>query len=234
MSATSVSSPTSPLQQRDIRSSNQEYKRAKDQGVKWAMGARAAYGKRIPVPTLEDGELLVPDEILTGKVRPQKKWSNSNTDPKSRANVSKLSGSGHTAPTYAAGRIFRTVDARNDAMEDASAPLSRSLLELIPQHANNTSSSIHTALRENADAGVLYSFDKKVSPGKTVELGSLIERAEKKWEFEMTEKIVKGEYEVLDDQGESVVIGKGRGKKSPKSKAKVEKRVDEDEDFELL
>jgi len=86
---------------------------------------------------------------------------------------------------------------------------------------------------------VLYSFDNKVTPGKAVDLGGLVELAEQKWKSEQTEKIVKGEYEVLDGEGEVMAFGGGkRGKgKSPKQKAKMDviiNTVDDDEGFELI
>lgn len=137
-------------------------------------------------------------------------------------------------------RVLRKVDAMIDVNDISSAPLSRSLLELLPQHVNNTSSSIQLALRESsADAGVLYSFDNKVTPGKAVDLGGLVELAEQKWKSEQTDKIVKGEYEVLDGEGEVMALSGGkRGKgKSPKQKAKTDvivNTVDDDEGFELI
>lgn len=85
------------------------------------------------------------------------------------------------------------------------------------------------------DADILYSFDNK-GPSPTakatkVELGSLIEQAEQKWIAEQTEKIVRGEYEVLDAQGEKTILGKKRA--SPKQKS-VKVVEDEDDGFELV
>lgn len=129
----------------------------------------------------------------------------------------------------------RKVDAIFESSDPAVSSLSKSLLELLPQHANNTDSAIHTALKAEAGAGVLYSFDNKsASPGSSVALGGLVEQAEKKWMSEQTERIVKGEYEVLDEQGEITVL-KGQGRKrSPRQKAVVEKVVEEDDGFELI
>jgi len=145
----------------------------------------------------------------------------------------------------ASHRMVRKVDALVDATEHTSSPLSRSLLELLPQHANNTVASIQTAIRDH-DSGVLYSFDNAgTSPGvkgRAVGLDSLVEMAEKKWVMEQTEKIVKVEYEVLDAEGETTVLSTKKGKKgSPKQKAiknmpAVVKHVDveEDDGFELI
>lgn len=63
----------------------------------------------------------------------------------------------------------------------------------------------------------------------------MIEQAEQKWIAEQTEKIIRGEYEVLDERGEKTVLRKKRG--SPKQKATRDSvKVDEDEDdgFELV
>lgn len=68
-------------------------------------------------------------------------------------------------------------------------------------------------------------------------LEGLVERAEQKWVAEQTEKIVRGEYEVLDGQGETTILRKG--KRSPKQKAAKSQRaaakdVEEDDGFELI
>jgi hypothetical protein len=145
------------------------------------------------------------------------------------------------------GRIAHKVDAHFEATDHTSSPLSKSLLELLPQHANNTDSPIQTAIRESAaDAEILYSFDSRgPSPsdrGRKVELGGLVEKAEKKWVAEQTERIVRGEYEVLDESGETTILnGRGKGKKSPKQRALKNQPAavrgmdgDEDDGFELL
>jgi hypothetical protein len=104
--------------------------------------------------------------------------------------------------------------------------LSKSLLELLPTHVNNTNSAIQTAIRASsaADSDILYSFDNKGpspgSNGRSVDLGGLVELAEKKWDSKQTERMVKVEYEVLDEQGETTVLSKSKGKKgSPRTKA---------------
>ena len=92
-----------------------------------------------------------------------------------------------------------------------------------------------------SDSEVLYSFDNKgPSPGdkgRTVDLGGLVELAEQKWVSEQTERIVKGEYEVLDNAGETTVISKGKKRGSPKQKATpavVKSVAEEDDGFELI
>jgi hypothetical protein len=72
--------------------------------------------------------------------------------------------------------------------------------------------------------------------GRNVDLGGLVELAEKKWASEQTERIVKGEYEVLDNEGEKVVVGKGK-KGSPKQRVPTvvkDAQVVEDDGFELI
>jgi hypothetical protein len=99
---------------------------------------------------------------------------------------------------------------------------------------------VQTALCENTgDAGVLYSYDSLTTPGAAVDLGGLVEKAEKIFQSEQIDMIVKGEYEVLDTNGETTVLagGKGKGKKSPKQRANIVVKsdgVEEDEGFELV
>jgi hypothetical protein len=139
--------------------------------------------------------------------------------------------------------IVRKAGAVNEAKD---SPLSKSLLDLLPSHVNNVDTPVQTMIREN-DAEVLYSYDTVKSPGargRELTLGGLVDMAEREWTSQQTERIVKGEYEVLDHEGESTVISSGKGNKrgSPKQKAtKVEpavpvikKDIDEDDGFELI
>jgi len=236
MSATSTKNPTSPIQQRDIRSASLPFKRDKAHAQKWSNGQRPLAGVRV---NLND-ELVGGTERQQEKVRPMKQWSQMSSDHKSHANKNpKPNGN------YTQGRMANKVDAIVESNDHIASPLSRSLLELLPQHINNTDSAIQTAIRESASADnseILYSFDNKgPSPGdkgRKVDLGGLVELAEKKWVSEQTERIVKGEYEVLDNEGETTVISKGKKKGSPKQRALplVTKNVDveEDDGFELV
>lgn len=162
------------------------------------------------------------------------------SDPKPHANKTPKP-TAHTAWSagHSSGRVVRKLDAQVEASAAASADLSRSLLDLLPQNTQHTSSSITTALQAAGDEGVLYSFDSVKSPGekgRKVDLGGLVEQAEKKFLSEQTERMIKESYEVLDAEGESVVLTGGKKKKgSPKSKAvKAEPKVDEDDGFELI
>jgi hypothetical protein len=62
--------------------------------------------------------------------------------------------------------------------------------------------------------------------------------AEKKWVMEQTEKMVKGEYEVLDDEGAITFLTRKKKKDSPKQKAAKNAAKDvlvqEDDGFELI
>ena len=169
---------------------------------------------------------------------PFNKLSNRSSEPKSHANKTPKPNGHYDGRA----RLAHKASAVIDANDHTSSSLSRSLLELLPQHSNNTESAIQVALRESAvaaDADILYSYDNKgPSPGdkgRKVDLGGLVDLAEQKWLNKKTEEIVKGEYEVLDDTGETVLL-RGKGKKSPKQKAaKVAPKAGlDDEDFELI
>lgn len=224
---------------RDIRSPSLPYKRDKDHSEKWSYGARPLHGIRVNYNTTSmDEELIGGTETSREKVRPQRSWT---SEHKSHANkTSKPSGVTTSNSGRAGGRVSSKNDAIVDANEAAISQLSKSLLELLPQHANNTSSSIQTAIRERqwSDGEILYSFDNKgPSPGtkgREVGLGGLIDLAEKKWDSKITDKIVKSDYEVLDNSGETTTLSK-KNKKSPKQKAKSTAALPEEDDgFELI
>jgi hypothetical protein len=250
MSATSTLSPVAPHETRDIRSTSVDSKRSKDHNTKWVNGVRPLHGIRVnymspAIPSTEshqfEGELAGGDEVSRTKLRPAKQWP---SEPKTHANRSpRTSGVDSYVHGKASSRLSSKCDAIVDAKEHTGENLSRSLLELLPQHSNNTNSAIQTALRDSEDAEILYSFDNRgPSPGakgREVDLGGLVDSAEKKWVSAQTDKIVKGEYEVLDLEGEPTVIKSGKKrspKNSPKQKAQVVAKVvdAEDEDYELV
>lgn len=234
----SSTSPVSPVQQRDIRSAAKPFKRDRDADSKWANGTRPLGGVKIHysgIPVQEEHN----DPTLLEKVRPVKQWVN----PKSHGNKTKPVGAIFDSST-ASNRMVRKIDAVIESNDHTDSPLSKSLLELLPQHANNTETAISTAIREK-DEGILYSFDSKIeSPnakGRAVGLDSLVEQAERKWMAEQTDKIVKGEYEVLDTEGEKVSVGKKGKKGSPKQRAVKtmpsavkDVTVEDDEGFEFI
>ncbi|RAL63273.1 hypothetical protein DID88_004350 [Monilinia fructigena] len=176
MSAITSNTPASPIQHRDIRSEAQAFKRDKDHSQKWIMGARPLAGVNRSIVFSTDGSK---EESAKGKekVRPQKLWSqvgntdrhlrnHSNTTPKP------FGSSSYSHGPVSSSRIARKVDAHIEAADHASHPLSKSLLDILPTHYNNTSPSIATAIVNAGDEGVLYSFDSRDTPDNRVDLGA--------------------------------------------------------------
>ncbi|KAH8601539.1 hypothetical protein B0O99DRAFT_648250 [Bisporella sp. PMI_857] len=238
-----LSSPVSPIQTRDIRSSAKAFKRARDNSSKWSQGARPLSGVK-NWDALDAAGTWSADVGTTPspKVRPAKAWSEMN------GNHKKPHGNKASKPyptlnfdnSSANHRVSRKADAIVDAHAHSTAPLSKSLLELLPKHTNNTETAVQTAIRasmSSADDGFLYSFDNRPSPnarGREVDLSGLIDKAEKKWAAKETEKILRTEYAVLDNTGEDVVLKKGK-KASPKQPpVPVVTGMDEDDGFELI
>ena len=59
--------------------------------------------------------------------------------------------------------------------------------------------------------------------------------AEKKWVAEQTDRIVRGEYEVLDNDGEVAAVGKSKKRNSPKQRLQAGKvEFVDDDGFELI
>jgi hypothetical protein len=261
MSSISLASPASPALHRDIRAASLPFKRDKDHDSKWSQGTRPSggvtvIGVKYPIPseTVAVGESPSQRE----KVRPGKQLSQMQvpsisfqiatsdnsprrSDYKPHANKTPKP-TAHAAWAYgpASNRLSRKLDAQMEANSTFS-DISSSLLELIPHHALNSSSSIQTAIRASADEGILYSFETSgASPtkkGRALGLGGLVEKAEEKFLDEQTERMVKEDYEVLDVEGESVILKTEKKRKaSPKQKAaKIEtKIVEEDDGFELI
>jgi hypothetical protein len=122
-------------------------------------------------------------------------------------------------------RIARKKDALKEVSSGSS--LSRSVTDLLPSPSTSTRTS-------SIDSGVLYSFDAPSTPRKVVGLNSLVEKAEKEWQSRETDKIVRDEYEILDESGETKIMTKGKGKKgSPRLRAQVVVVEDED-DWETI
>lgn len=225
-----------PLECRDMRSTSLPFKRDRDHNAKWAHGARPSAGVRRDIcAPLDDpnGGLIGGNEGQRAKVRPYKQHSQLSH------HSDKLFSNGS-----AGMRGKRIADAADGIDEAQTGALSNSLLDLLPQYNNNSNSGVKTALlaKNEGDNGVLYSYEKVSSPGSTgrqVDLAGLVDLAEKKWVNEQTEKIIHGEYEVLDNEGETTVLTKGKGKKSPKQRAakaapaKADEAVEVD-GFELI
>ncbi|KAH8802754.1 hypothetical protein F5884DRAFT_681619 [Xylogone sp. PMI_703] len=210
------------LEGRDIRSASLPFKRDKDHSQKWVYGTRPSAGVwKNPCPPLNDSwdGLIGGSESQRAKVRPTKQ------SQLLVANTYHYRSHHNEKRIYGPMRTGRWADAKVDAREQDGSALSNSLLDLLPQYTSASSRSVQTAIlaRGESDASIFYSYENKVaSPGpsgRQVDLGSLVELAEKKWVNEQTEKIVHGEYEVLDNEGETTVLSRGKGKKSPRQRA---------------
>jgi hypothetical protein len=135
-------------------------------------------------------------------------------------------------------RMNRKIEAQVEASADSD--ISRSMLELLPHDVPNTSFRIQTVIRAPDDDEMVYftecSSPSPVKKGCAVGLGGLIEKAEEEFLDKQTERIVKEDYEVLDADGERVVLKSEKKRKgSPKQKAtKAQTNVEEDDGFELI
>ncbi|KAG9242422.1 hypothetical protein BJ878DRAFT_555469 [Calycina marina] len=234
-----MSNPTSPIQTRDFRSPAVSCKRDRKSAYKSARGVRP-----VPKPTEDElAGLFASDHVKHWKAAeiPARKieLDLGRTPPKKDSNKA----SNKPYPTIAFNmpganaRHARKGDALVTAKELTTSPLSRSLMELLPSYNQPTSAGIQSLPADSSiiasmkaasaaeTGGVLYSFDNKNSPGKEVPLGGLIDKAEQQWRAKETDRIVKTEYAVLDNQGQET----RKGHKTPKP---VD--VDEDDDFEMI
>lgn len=239
-----IASPTTA--HADLRSASRSYNRDKNHTTKWSLGPRPNLNQ----PTLDSAWTANAPSTTNVKTVPEK-WSgryictnisthqNQNTNTsrtngpsKSHANVSsKARGTSHYSIESANLRVTRKQDALREITSPDSKSLSRSLADLLP----STTTSIPIQKNE-ADVDVLYSFDKKASPSEKVGLGGLIERAEERWREKETVRLVRCEYEVLDGEGEGVVVGK-RGRKGGDGGVGgggVGKVVDDEDEYELV
>ena len=248
MSATSASNPGSPIQHKDIRSASLPFKRDKEHSAKWSNGQRPLAGVRAIPVDLDETDVQFP--LKVEKVRPMKSYSQMYVSPSLPPTPILIQSSSHEHKSHAnktpkqygnySPRTAAKVSAIVESNDHTASPLSKSLLELLPQHVNNTSPSISTLLRNTSlDGDVLYSFDNKgpspTEKGRKVDLGGLVELAEKKWVAEQTDRIVRGEYEVLDNDGEVAAVGKSKKRNSPKQRLQAGKvEFVDDDGFELI
>ncbi|KAK5128290.1 hypothetical protein LTR85_002957 [Meristemomyces frigidus] len=85
-----------------------------------------------------------------------------------------------------------------------------------------------------ADVGVTYSFDASRGPSQGSQiLNAALHKAVKRFEERETVKLVKDEYEVLDDEGESVGLTPAKKGKT-KTKAAPITVPDADDDYEFV
>ncbi|POS84059.1 hypothetical protein EPUL_004907 [Erysiphe pulchra] len=228
-----IKSP-SLCQHRDLRSTSVPYKREKDHSEKWSHLGRLGSSSNLPrCSGGETGESKTEDIHI--KSLSSKPWNASvknNKMAKVGWSASKLNGRPNT---------------RNGIDIDDTDSFVPKLPHSLPQQTSCYDDQEHNtvppATVELESPDPLYSFDiKGPSPGingRSVELEKLVEMAEKKWEGKMTDKIVEGEYEVLDVEGENITLTK-KGKKNMKLKSRPpqihgpSEAVDEDDGFELI
>lgn len=234
-------------------------KRDKDHTWKWIEGKRPLGG----LDTIKCDRNMAGDEPKWTKdalsepvkVRPRKQWSqmqalqhifsqtqanNEHSNPYYKTHANRMPRiNTHTWKNgCSAHRVWRKLEATVEA--NSCPEISRSMLELVPHHTPNNSASIKIAIHTPGDEEMPYPLEySAVSPtkkGQPMGLGSLIEKAEEKFLNKQTELLVNEDYEVLDVEGESVVLKTEKKRKgSPKQKAKAEtKPLEEDDGFELI
>lgn len=226
-----IKSP-SLCQHRDLRSTSVPYKREKDHSEKWSHHGRL--DSNLPRSSCGEVEESMAEDTHIKSVS-SKPWNAS-------LKTNKMAKVG-----WSASKINGRPNTRNGIDIDDTDSFVPKLPHSLPPHTScyddqdQIPDPIATVGLESPDP--LYSFDiKGPSPGvkgRSVELEKLVEMAEKKWEGKMTDKIVEGEYEVLDCEGENITLTK-KGKKNMKLKSRPphvqvsSKAVDEDDDFELI
>ncbi|KAI1004460.1 hypothetical protein K3495_g3752 [Podosphaera aphanis] len=224
---------TTSLDHRDLRSAAVPSKRDKDHEEKWS-----SHNTR----SSAQGEKLDEDELIGGIGRLNIK-SHPGKARVSTAKSKKPAKSGWSA-SKTHGRNTSKTSLNTDFPEDSTSQLSKSLLDLLPLQSNLHTSNISTVTAEcvRVESKIQRNSDSNPFPvekGLIIHLDELVDQAEKTWEEKMTERIVEGEYEVLDAQGEKTVLSR-KGKKNLKAKyieCKGETpsiSPDEDDGFELV
>lgn len=110
------------------------------------------------------------------------------------------------------------------------------MLDLLPRPISSTSFSAQSVRISNGETPEFLEYESPSRKGRAIGLGGLIEKAEEEFMDKQTELMVKEDYEVLDADGERVVLKNEKKRKaSPKQKAaKAEKLAEEDDGFELI
>jgi hypothetical protein len=114
------------------------------------------------------------------------------------------------------------------------ANVTKSLIDLLPSNGKG-----NTARSPSIDSGIMYSFDQATSPRNAVGLDGLVEKAEQEWKSRETDNILKKEYEVVNEAGETTVLAQGKkGKRSPRQKPArgpaVSTIIDDEDDWERI
>jgi len=200
--------------ERDIRSASRPFKRDRDHHKKWCLGVQVHYTQQNKV---------TPMKKLNQVNRPYRRKSHGNTH-----NLNLQLQSGNREQLGIFGRLTRKADVQFEIQNHTSILPSKSRLEY------NT--SVKTT---GTDGSMISTHDRSksssstASVGRAVDLGDLVEQAEKKWESIRTEWIVKDEYEVLDSEGETTVLRVSKGKGKRRSTA-AQDPVEDDDGFELI
>ncbi|KAK8119050.1 uncharacterized protein PG998_003676 [Apiospora kogelbergensis] len=195
---------------RDIRASAQDPKRAKERDSKWSRGSRPLAGTKINV--------FNPSPADT-RVRPQRAL------PENRArnhNIAKAKIPWDIPRSHSRAKV--------DPMEELNdASLTRSIIDLLPSPTGRDGPKTAT----NTADPFLYSFDRVDSPGQKLSLDVFV-----KSDVKATEKLVEREYEVLDNDGQTLTGRKARRNlrgPSPRQRASEPTVQDVDDDgFELV
>ncbi|KAE9406260.1 hypothetical protein BT96DRAFT_915490 [Gymnopus androsaceus JB14] len=202
--------------ERDIRSASRPFKRDRDHRKKWSMGMSPSSGVHLSSVTLEpEGG----SESQRNKVVPMKQYSQmtSRSHKSNRNRIPKASTSRvRDDQIRIFGRLTRKADSHFEIQSHTSILLCKALLE------NNTATGM--------DGFLISNYDSSSSRG-AVDLGDLVEHAERKWESIQTERIVKDEYEVLDNEGETTVLRVSKGTKGKRRNTVIQ---EDDDGFELI
>jgi hypothetical protein len=124
-----------------------------------------------------------------------------------------------------AHRISRKQD--HNAEITSESTLSRSLTDLLP-------ASPLRSRNGSLDTTIYYNYDAPSAPRKAVGLDQLVERAEREFVSRETDKIVRDEYEILDESGEVKTFTKKGKKGSPRQRAEIVVREEEEDDWEQI
>lgn len=197
----------------DLRSTAQDYKRDAARKHKWALGSVATTGR-----------------VAGGKPRPHRPSETQVSHSYSRMQVTELIWSRffnfkrkETKSAIAALQNGAKIARKQDMLEGTA----------ISDDSSNSASDHEDVPSPPACYSIMYSFDATQGPSQGSQiLNAALAKAVEKFEERETVKLVKEEYEVLNDDGES--MGQSPVKKG---KSKVGRSInvpDADEDYEFV